>query len=87
MSCSRLAFLAAIIVLSATTAVLAQSPPGQRDRIEQKLDAILRRLDQIQPATPAAAQPAVPPSLAGAARTPLPPASEAAESAPPMPRP
>ena len=52
MPCSRLAALAAIILLSGTTVVSAQSPPTQLDRIEQKLDTILHRLDKSQPGLP-----------------------------------
>jgi hypothetical protein len=41
--------LAAGIALSGMTSVSAQAPPTQLDRIEQKLDTILRRLDQPPP--------------------------------------
>jgi hypothetical protein len=47
----------------------AQSPPTQLDRIEQKLDTILHRLDQLQPGhrtIPAAFGPAASPVSAPA---------------------
>jgi hypothetical protein len=76
MPCSRLAALAAIILLSGTTVVSAQSPPTQLDRIEQKLDAILHRLDESRPGPPAPSQSA--PTAAESS-----PAPGAATSAPP----
>ena len=50
------------IVISGTTPAPAQSPPTQLDRIEQKLDTILHRLDQLQagPSGPSAGSPALP---------------------------
>src|SRR5271165_7138671 len=45
----RLAVLAAGMLLAGTAAVFAQTAPTQLDRIEQKLDTILHRLDQMPP--------------------------------------
>jgi hypothetical protein len=59
MPSSRLAALAAIILLSGTTVVSAQAPSTQFDRIEQKLDTILHRLDESRPGS-------LPPSQAAA---------------------
>jgi hypothetical protein len=53
------------IVLANIPAVSAQTPPTQLDRIEQKLDTILHRLDQLQPGQAAGAQPAPPPAAGG----------------------
>ena len=61
MPCSRLALLAAISLLSGTTAASAQSPPTQLDRIEQKLDTILHRLDETRPGA-SAPSPSAPPA-------------------------
>jgi hypothetical protein len=60
MPCSRLAALVAIILLSGTTAAAAPAPPTQLDRIEQKLDTILHRLDESRRGPVAASQPASP---------------------------
>ncbi len=49
MSCSRFALLAASILLLGTTAAPAQAPSTQLDRIEQRLDTILYRLDESRP--------------------------------------
>ena len=81
MSCSRLTTLAAIILLSGTTVVSAQSPPTQLDRIEQKLDAILHRLDESRAGPPAPSQSA--PTAAELDRLTAPPAPGAPASAPP----
>ncbi len=81
MPCSRLAALAAIILLSDTTVGSAQSPPTQLDRIEQKLDTILHRLDESRPSFPAPPQSA--PAAAESDRLTAPPAPGAAASAPP----
>ena len=69
MSRPCLALLVAGIVVSGAAPASAQSPPTQLDRIEQKLDTILRRLDQLQPGQ-AGAQPAPPPSAPGPAASP-----------------
>ena len=55
MSRFSLAVLVAGIVVSGATPAPAQAPPTQLDRIEQKLDTILHRLDQLQPGRPARA--------------------------------
>jgi hypothetical protein len=47
MSPHRLAVLASSAALTALTPAVAQAQPTQLDRIEQKLDTILRRLDQM----------------------------------------
>lgn len=70
MSRSRLALVVAGAVLVGTAAASAQTPPTQLDRIEQKLDTILRRLDQLQPGQVAGAQPAPPPSAPGSTVSP-----------------
>lgn len=49
MSRLRLPIVVAGTVLAGTAAASAQTPPTQLDRIEQKLDLILHRLDQLQP--------------------------------------
>jgi hypothetical protein len=54
----RLAALAAGIVLAGVASASAQTPATQLDRIEQKLDAILGRLDQMQPGQAMGANPA-----------------------------
>jgi hypothetical protein len=58
----------ACTVLVSALPVSAQSPPTQLDRIEQKLDTILHRLDQLQPGQ--AAAPSPPPSGPGPATAP-----------------
>ena len=73
----RLTVLAAGISLAGAASVFAQTAPTQLDRIEQKLDTILHRLDQMQSGqaggtrpTAAAATPglsAAPETLAGGA--------------------
>jgi hypothetical protein len=62
----RLAVLAADLSLAGIAPVFAQTAPSQLDRIEQKLDTILHRLDQMQsgqadgtPPTASAAAPAL----------------------------
>jgi hypothetical protein len=45
----RLAVLAAGLSVAGTAPVFAQTAPTQLDRIEQKHDTILHRLDQMQP--------------------------------------
>jgi hypothetical protein len=57
MSRSRFAVLAAGIALAGLSSASAQAPVTQLDRIEQKLDTILHRLDQMQPGQNSAAQP------------------------------
>ncbi len=69
MSRPCLALLIAGLVVSGAAPASAQAPPSQLDRIEQKLDTILRRLDQLQPGQ-AGAQPARPPSEPGPAASP-----------------
>ena len=73
----RLAVLAIGLSLAGTASAFAQPAPSQLDRIEQKLDTILHRLDQMPPAqadgtppTASAATPALssaPETLAGGA--------------------
>ncbi len=77
MPCSRLALLAVVSLLSGITAAPAQSPPTQLDRIEQKLNTILHRLDEPRPSSSAPSQSA-PPATASA-----PPAPGTATSASP----
>ena len=48
MFCSRLVVPLAGFLLTGAFPTLAQLPPTQLDRIEQKLDLILHRLDQLQ---------------------------------------
>ncbi|HET6197437.1 MAG TPA: hypothetical protein VFE12_16880, partial [Acetobacteraceae bacterium] len=57
MSRTRFAVLAAGIALAGLSSASAQAPVTQLDRIEQKLDTILHRLDQMQPGQNSAAQP------------------------------
>jgi hypothetical protein len=45
----RLAVLVAGLSLTSTVSAFAQTPPTQLDRIEQKLDTVLHRLDQMPP--------------------------------------
>jgi hypothetical protein len=78
MSRPRLALLVAGIIVSGATPVPAQSPPTQLDRIEQKLDTILHRLDQTLPKQGTGAQPAPPPSATGPVASP--PSAPAAEA-------
>ena len=58
----------ACTVLAGALPASAQSPPTQLDRIEQKLDTILHRLDQLQPGQ--AGAPSPPPSGPGPAASP-----------------
>ena len=83
MPCSRLALLAAISLLAGTAAASAQAPPTQLDRIEQKLDAILHRLDEARPSSSAPSPSAS--SAAEAERPATPPAPGTAPSAPASP--
>jgi hypothetical protein len=53
-----LALLVGSTVLAGAVSASAQSPPTQLDRIEQKLDAMLRRLDQLEPEQAAGTRPA-----------------------------
>ncbi len=53
----RLAVLAAGTALTGVTSAFAQTAPTQLDRIEQKLDTILHRLDQMQPGQADGTQP------------------------------
>ena len=68
----RLAALAAGTALAGVTSAFAQTPPTQLDRIEQKLDTILHRLDQMSPGHADGTQPAAsaaPPGLSSAPET------------------
>jgi hypothetical protein len=69
MSLPRLALLIAGIMSSGVASASAQAPPTQLDRIEQKLDTILRRLEQPTPGQVPGAQSA-PPSSATAPASP-----------------
>ena len=80
MPCSRLALLAASILLSGTTVASAQTPPTQLDRIEQKLDTILHRMDEPRPSPLAPSQPTSPAGESD--RRTVPPAPGTAMSAP-----
>ncbi len=80
MPCSRLVLLAAFSLLSGTTIASAQSPPTQLDRIEQKLDAILHRLDETSPGL--APSPSAPPAGQPPNRLATSPAPDAARSVP-----
>jgi hypothetical protein len=68
----------ACTVLAGVLPASAQSPPTQLDRIEQKLDTILHRLDQLQPGQ--AGAPSPPPS--GPAPAAAPAATPALSSTP-----
>jgi hypothetical protein len=57
-------------MLASAAAASAQTPSPQLDRIEQKLDMILHRLDQLQPGQAAGAQSTPPPSAPGPAASP-----------------
>jgi hypothetical protein len=70
----------ACTVLAGVRPASAQSPPTQLDRIEQKLDTILHRLDQLQPQPGQAAAPSPPPS--GPAPAAAPASAPALSSAP-----
>ena len=63
-----LAVTVACAVLAGALPASAQSPPTQLDRIEQTLDTILHRLDQLQPGQAGALAP--PPSGPGPAASP-----------------
>jgi hypothetical protein len=63
-----LAVTVACTVLAGVLPASAQSPPTQLDRIEQRLDTILHRLDQLQPGQ--AVAPSPPPSGSGPAASP-----------------
>ena len=64
--------LAAGMSLAGTASGVAQTAPTQLDRIEQKLDTILHRLDQMQPGQTDGTQPtasAATPRLSSASET------------------
>jgi hypothetical protein len=61
----RLAALAAGLSLAGTPSVFAQTPATQLDRIEQKLDTILHRLDQMQHGQVGGIQPTPPAATPG----------------------
>jgi hypothetical protein len=78
------------IMLAAAVPAAAQTPspspsPSQLDRIEQKLDIILHRLDQLQPGEATQTGPASLPSGAGQAAATAPAAGSAATAPPPDP--
>jgi hypothetical protein len=74
----RLVVLAAGIALAGLASAFAQAPPTQLDRIEQKLDTILHKLDQLSPDQAAGANPAQPSAESGRATSPgVSPAPEA----------
>jgi outer membrane lipoprotein-sorting protein len=49
MSPAHLTLLIAGIMVSGIASASAQAPTTQLDRIEQKLDTVLHRLDQLRP--------------------------------------
>lgn len=67
MSRLSLAVLVTALAVSGAAPAPAQSPPSQLDRIEQKLDTILHRLDQLQPGP--AESPVGPPALSSRPET------------------
>jgi hypothetical protein len=77
MSRPHLTVLVLGIALSSIASAAAQAPPTQLDRVEQKLDTILHRLDQFQPGQVPGARSA-PPSSATAPASP--PAGDPAPS-------
>ena len=66
----RFAVLAAGIALAGLASASAQAPPTQLDRIEQKLDTILHRLDQMQPGQAVPTQPTAPAASPGLSSAP-----------------
>jgi hypothetical protein len=70
MSPSRHAVPVIGIILAGAASAYAQSLPTQLDRIEQKLDTMLRRLDQLQPGQVGGAPPVPPTDAAAVSSTP-----------------